>query len=226
MEYPYITWSAGKDSTALVYLITQEMGHKDMLIFCQKDDCDYPGEKEYVLELIQKYSLNVEIVEPEESMWEYVCSNDIDLRYNIHAKSNIITKKFFLSCINRFMGAHPEIDGYFMGLRADESKSRSINYAKRGMLYYKKTDNKIVCNPLSLWTVYDVFAYLVGNNVPILDVYLKTSCYQTAEKIRKAWWLPDIANKITEGGMLDLKVNYPELYFKLIRNKPELEHYS
>ena len=225
IKNPYVAWSAGKDSTALMYIITQDCGYKDSLIFSEKDDCDFPDEKDYLLKLKQKYNLNLEIVEPKESMWEYLIKNKIDLQESIHKKQHEITKKFFIECIERFKSNHPEIDGYFMGLRNEESKYRLMNYAQRGEFYFKKSEQLWVCNPLSKWSATDIFSYLLINKVPILSVYLKASNIRLAENIRKSWWMPAGSN-IRYGGITFLKMEYPELFIKLIKAFPELQQYS
>ena len=217
---PYIAWSGGKDSTALVYLITQEVGYNDILIFCEKDDCDFPDEKGYVQNLIQKYKLNCDIIEPEISMWNYIIQHKTDLDDDIHAKSNNITKKFFLECIKRFTDKHNP-DGVFMGLRNQESKARFFNFIKKGAFYMTDYDNLYHCNPLSKWTVNDVFSYMIINDIPILPVYKKVSSIRQAEEIRKSWWIPS-GLQIQRGYVLFLRKEYPELYQKLKRHFPKV----
>jgi len=217
---PYIAWSGGKDSTALMYLITQDLGYKDILIFSQKDDCDFPDEKTYIENLTDLYHLNTEIVEPKESMWEYILKHK-DLDNDIHKKTNEVTKIFFLKCIKQFIDKHNP-DCVFMGLRNEESKARRINYYLKGDTYFTKYDESIMhCNPLSKWTATDVFSYMVTKHIPILPLYTKYNILKDAESLRKSWWIPT-GEQIKRGWVLFIKKEYPELYRKLKAHFPEV----
>lgn len=218
---PYIAWSGGKDSTALVYLITQDMGFKNTLIFCQKDDCDFPDEMDYVSGLIDKYKLNCDIIQPSESMWNYIVEHKVDLLNEIHKKSNDVTKKFFTECINKFLKKHTP-DCAVMGLRKYESKARLFNFYKHKHLYHCKYDNLLHCNPISNWTYTDVFSYMIEKDIPILPLYKKVDLLKGEDSIRKSWWIPSSTNVQLFGGVVFLKTHYPELYNKLREFFPEI----
>lgn len=220
VEKPYIAFSGGKDSTVLTHFITQKMGYKDILLFSQKDDCDFPEEKEYTENLIKIWNLNCEIVEPEESVWDYIISHKMSIDKDIHTHTHELTKKFFIECINKFIKKHNP-DCVFMGLRNQESRARRMNYYIKGVTYSTKYDNLIHCNPLSLWKVEDIFSYLITNDIPIMPIYKKANSIKEAEEIRIAWWLPSGIH-ISFGYVLFLRTEYPELYEKIRQYFPEI----
>jgi 3'-phosphoadenosine 5'-phosphosulfate sulfotransferase (PAPS reductase)/FAD synthetase len=218
---PYIAWSGGKDSTALMYLITQYLGYKDILVFCQKDDLDFPNEIDYINRLSKKYDLNLKLYTPLESVFDYIINNNIDvISKDIHDKSNIITKKFFLSLIKKFIKIYNP-DTVFMGLRIEESGNRRMNYVVNGDSYYCKYDKMGHCNPLSMWTTDDIFSFLIINNVEIFELYNTAITIKDADNIRKSWWLPT-NYLIGDGQVRFIKENYPNLFNKLKENYPEL----
>jgi 3'-phosphoadenosine 5'-phosphosulfate sulfotransferase (PAPS reductase)/FAD synthetase len=69
-----------------------------------------------------------------------------------------------------------DIDVIFKGLMAAESKTRLLNFATRGYLFqssrpYLGGDSFYHCNPLSIWTDDDIWAYIRRYNVPYSPLY-------------------------------------------------------
>jgi len=60
--------------------------------------------------------------------------------------------------------------GFLLGLRAAESRGRALNVAARGVSYEKR-DGLAVALPLARWDSDDVWAYLVGKDLPWLSIY-------------------------------------------------------
>lgn len=63
-----------------------------------------------------------------------------------------------------------EHDGFFVGIRKEESVGRRITLKKDGKLF-KMKDGKTRIAPLADWTTKDIAAYMVANNLPVLGAY-------------------------------------------------------
>lgn len=214
----YVSWSGGKDSTALAHLVNTVCPGIDM--WSEKDDCDYPGEMEYVESTARKYGWNVTIESPAESLWDELVKMRVDICEDIHSTQSAFSRRFFYSFCDQ---NRERFDGVFLGLRAEESTARRMNFRKRGHVYELK-NGFWVCNPLSTWKGMDVFSYLITNEIPILDVYFKTKFIGDPTLIRKAWYLPGAMSQ--RGAVAWLRYYYPELYAKLVKYDPKIKSYT
>lgn len=61
--------------------------------------------------------------------------------------------------------------GCFLGLRADENRTRRLLLRSRGPLYFCETTGKHHCHPLAWWTVQDVWAYVLSREIPYSRAY-------------------------------------------------------
>lgn len=75
------------------------------------------------------------------------------------------------------MQAQLDVDVIFKGLMAAESRTRKTNFATRGYLFESKRnhlpagDSFWHCNPLSIWTDDDIWAYIRRFEVPYSQLY-------------------------------------------------------
>ena len=72
--------------------------------------------------------------------------------------------------------AELDVDVIFKGLMAAESRTRQTNFVTRGYLFkshrdHLGTDPFFHCNPLSIWTDDDIWAYIKRFNVPYSALY-------------------------------------------------------
>jgi 3'-phosphoadenosine 5'-phosphosulfate sulfotransferase (PAPS reductase)/FAD synthetase len=72
--------------------------------------------------------------------------------------------------------AELDVDVIFKGLMAAESRTRQTNFATRGYLFQSHRDHLGEdpfwhCNPLSIWTDDDIWAYIKRFNVPYASLY-------------------------------------------------------
>lgn len=61
-------------------------------------------------------------------------------------------------------------DSFFVGIRKDESVGRRITLKKDGKFYAMK-GGKIRIAPMADWTTQQIGAYMVSNNLPVLNAY-------------------------------------------------------
>lgn len=62
-------------------------------------------------------------------------------------------------------------DSFFVGIRMQESIARRITIKSYGKFYKLKYNNKIRISPLADWTATDIAAYILTNNIPVLNKY-------------------------------------------------------
>jgi len=212
-----LSWSAGKDSTAMVHLV--KTLYPKIPIMIQFDDCDWPEKREYVKQVTQTQGWPYHAVEPNFSVWEKLLSCQIGFE-NICSQSHGVTQDSFISLLNAKQN-ELGCSVVFLGLRSQESHSRYLNLAKRGELYQLK-NGEWRCCPLGRWTTEDVFAYHVIHDIEINPCYFNNRFFHP-EEIRLSWALPTPTG-IRYGDMQHIRFYYPEQYQRLREIGGNLQH--
>jgi len=203
-----ISWSTGKDSTAMCHLIKSM--YPDTPIMIQFDDCDWPEKRRYATKITAKYGWEVNEVIPGFSVWELAQKSKIGYD-ELCSQSHELTKKSFLELLEK-KRLELKCIGSFLGLRAEESRGRMVNMATRGELY-KVNSGAWRCCPLGRWTVLDVFAYLASNSIPVNPCYFHNAI-SSPENIRLSWALPT-PQGARRGDIEHIRRYYPEQYRRL-----------
>lgn len=219
-----LMWSAGKDSTALTHLVRVEMG-LDVEAASEKDDLDYPGEREYVERLAATWGLRLSILVPPISPRQWIADHtgELSAEGDMHSRAAGLSKACFYDLVEAHGAAY---DGIFLGLRSRESRGRALNRATHGRLYRKRPSRmhaagQWVCTPLADWDGLDVYAYLFAHDVPMLDVYRCIAFRDREEpwRVRKSWWIPGADARW--GGVAWLRHYWPSLYRQLCEWLPD-----
>lgn len=179
-------------------------------IMIQFDDCDWPEKRGYAHKIADRYGWRLNVVVPEFSVWDMASKCKIGYE-ELCAQSHELTSKSFISILER---KRKELNciGSFIGLRAEESRARTLNLATRGELY-KTKDGIWRCCPLGRWEVLDVFAYLASNDIEINPCYFHNALKQP-EEVRLSWALPT-PNGIRRGYLEHLRRYYPKQFIRL-----------
>lgn len=83
-----------------------------------------------------------------------------------------------------------DASGYFIGLRAEESRARKITLNVHGQIY-RKVDSMLRVAPLAFWSEKDVATYIVTKDLPTLNAYhvdgfsVRTSSRVPRESVRR-----------------------------------------
>ena len=215
-----LAWSAGKDSTVLLHLVRVLAG-RDVPVYSEKDDLDFPGEEDYVRRLAEQWDVRLTVVRPSVSLRRWVAENAerLGLRADedFHGRAAALSKEHFYDLIERHTKRHA---GTFLGLRAGESAGRKANRRVRGLVY-RRSDGHYIGTPLGDWSGMDVLAYAVSNDIELLPVY---QCIALAHRnepwhLRKSWWIP--GSHAAMGGVAWLARYYPSLFRELCEILPD-----
>jgi 3'-phosphoadenosine 5'-phosphosulfate sulfotransferase (PAPS reductase)/FAD synthetase len=214
----YTTFSTGKDSTAMTHLVCNVF--HGLKVVSEKDDMDFPEEIGYLHDMEKRFGWSIDILTPPVNLWNVV--GKYDFTEDIHSKGTTFSDKYFYGLLREYQSKN-RIEGVFLGLRVQESKGRLWNFKRRGEIYFNKSWQQWVCQPLVTWSAKDVFGYLISNEIPILDIYTKTRFVSSPEEIRKSWVLPSAQS--SRGQAVWLKYYYPEIFARLCAIKPKLRSY-
>lgn len=209
-----VSWSMGKDSTAMTHLVCEEMGITKRCVW-RMDDLCFPGERDYAATFCAAWSLEMDVVVPYRSKREAFAAVGItdpgdvllDGRKGLDSFKGQMAKYWDEQ-------GHP---GYYVGLRADESRGRRMNRRYRGMIYPK--GQNMVCQPLADWTGQDVFAYLFSRDIEPFGVY-KCCAGRDPTMIRLGGFLP-AAQFVAQGEIAWLRRYYPSVYGDLLSFMPK-----
>ena len=215
---PYAAVSFGKDSMVMLHLIIQQKPDIPMVWSDRGEEAELPATYPFIELVKEKYGINLQVIKPEMSMFEIYRRHGLP-EIDDGVTKSIVTEINLLRTFAKYIKDNG-IDGYFQGLRADESHARLMMGACHGPIFERKKDGLTVCNPLLWWTGRDVWAYIVANDVPYHPEY-DNDKFKSREDIRISNWSGLYMSR--KGRMVDLKYYHPDLYQKLISEFPEVK---
>jgi len=221
LKRPYVSFSGGKDSLVVLHLIMKEM--PDIPVLYVDQGMEYPDTYDYVRKIWKEWDLNLTWEYPEMNLWELYDAGGF---LNPDKPTDpLIRKRFsdtvFYDPIKRFSD-RINADGFFMGLRADESHYRKLNFLTRGFVY-KKADGLTAVQPIADWSTKDVWAYIASKNLPYNPIYDKTK-FEVRNKLRVApfglgGW------HVSLGSYVFMKYYYPGLWNRFCEKNPLARKY-
>lgn len=217
---PYAAISFGKDSMVMLHMLIQHRPNIPMVWSDRGEEAELPATYPFVEQVKRRYNINLQIIKPEMSIFEIYRRYGLP-EINEGVTKAIVAKVNLLLPFAKFVKEN-NIDGYFQGLRADESKARRMMAASHGATFERKKDGLTVCNPLLRWTGRDIWAYIVANDVPYHPEY-DNEKFNNREQIRLSNWSGLYMSR--RGRMVDLKNNHPDLYQKLVGEFPEVRFF-
>jgi len=211
---PYLAFSGGKDSLALLILIAELGYQNECMIFTQGDDLDFSHKESYCRRVVaslgyEKHHYIMSEVSALEKLKEMQIYEELSGTFS-HVVAKFVREQ--------------SPDAVIMGLRQEESKARRMTIGRYGQMFLAKKDNLHHCFPIGRWTGIDVFAQIVASGIEYIDVYDKDSPDRAPHEIRFSWaFSPAFA--ADAGSAFWLKKHYPEIFTRLAAINPQLRNY-
>jgi len=166
-----VSFSGGKDSTLVLYLIRQFEPNIDVVF--NDTGVEYPETKEFVFSLQKDWQLNLLVVPPLKSFWQ--CWDE----YGTRRKKSGQHKRLARCCywlkekpMIQAIKAHGWL-GMFTGNTAVENRQRMFVAKHKGTCYHNKQWNLCKIHPILWWTEEEVWAFTRANSLPINPLYAK-----------------------------------------------------
>lgn len=218
---PYVSLSGGKDSVAMAFIVNEaaNIAEKDFTIWTHLSDASFPGTEETCLNVAKRLNRKIDIDRCDQSAFDFLTMD----RKQAFGKTGV-----FFTAIREYAKSK---DLSFVGVRANESKRRMQAAKAHGASFHSRSMGDCdVINPLQWFDIYDVAAALVEYDAPIHPIYQKRSVDVGNNANGEPYFvrLSYITSKdLWEKGTLTfLRINYPDLYNKLISRLPDAARYS
>lgn len=219
---PYVALSGGKDSVAMAYIVNDAAIRtgKDFRLWLHASDASFPGTIETCRDVADKICRPLDISMSKASAFDLLRDTD---RKQAFGKTGV-----FFTEVRRYAS---DKDLAFVGVRAGESKRRTQAAKAHGQSVYSKSMGNIdVIYPLQWFDIYDVMAALIEYDAPIHPIYYKQSIDPglTSTKEPRFIRLSYVTGRdLWERGTLTfIKLNYPDLYAKVIDALPDAARYT
>lgn len=206
---PFISFSGGKDSTAL-YHLARRVDPDAHAIYVADEELGLPE----IYEMVDWH------VGQGCEMWCLTWGSWLDL-YREHGADSPHVQGHFGDAIRERTTAHG-YDGQACGYRADENLARWHLKYSRGEIYQLE-DGRWAAAPMLDWTTDDVWAYLARYGLPYCRLYDLEDGLPREERRVDTIWGPDC---FEYGRITRLKRFYPEYYRRFVAACPEIRRYT
>lgn len=215
---PFVSWSAGKDSSAMLYLVAEEAPEISVRILTGGETrLLYPELDEHIKWWRERFPK----LDLQEILVDHVFTSGWE-----NADFAEMYRSFFDEW-EKYLYAGQNWDAVFIGLRKSESANRRFWLSRRikdcdyAILRYSAKGNKagiLRSCPLDLWTEQDIGALFALHDIPLLGTYERDGL-EARTKMR-------IGRQAMRFGQLEeLRGRNPAGYNKLIERFPELMLY-
>lgn len=210
---PYLSWSGGKDSTLMLWLVLQERPDIPVIYF-DADSC-LPDGWEYMRRLIREWSINFRAVKTRPIL-------DVLAEYGLdHPGIDYRTMEATVyEPVKQLISEG--YDGSIIGIRSQESLGRTWAAKKYGPLFWNKGYGMWECWPLLYWRKEEVWLYIDHHSIPYHPAYDKTK-FTPREEMRVSYWAGETNRQF--GRFKWLEYYYPELLQKFIARCPEVRNF-
>jgi len=206
-QAPYVAFSGGKDSSALLHLVLQVRSRMTARILTSGETRQVHGNIDVVLDWWRQRYSGLELQEIcVDRVWSDEWA-DADWTAQRKAGRRDIAKLL--------PGGH---DGAFLGLRDEESNARRMATRKYGPIRRHADGLYVIC-PLFAWRLADVGAVLAECGAPLLSAY-------EAEGLDARTTMRLTGDAVRQGGVVHLRMRDKAAYNALIRRFPELREWD
>lgn len=217
----YVSWSGGRDSTAVVHLA--HCADPDVPVVWFNSGLEFPDTHTYIHDLAQAWNLNLHVIDatPDalsimeaSGAWDHDAPPGWDAP-NLH--DALITQPARLA---RSRFGHSEV----WGLRAAESQGRRALLTP-GQGTFARADGTVVCSPIWAWREVDVTAYLAAHHITENPAYARLRAAGATGKDLRVGLALD-GNNLNFGRVVWLRRCYPALYRDIEARLPRLREWS
>lgn len=218
---PYVALSGGKDSVAMAFIVNEaaEKCGKNFELWAHMSDASFPGTAETCAKVAEMTGRKLEISRCEQSAFDLLNVDPV----KAFGKSGI-----FFDAVRKY---NKTKDLAFVGVRAYESKRRMKAAKAHGKSFYSVSMGKIdIANPIQWFDVYDVFAAIYEYGAPIHPIYKKTAVNLGGNSTGEPQFIrlsyitaKDLWDR---GTLVFIKLNYPEIYSKLLAHCPDVSRFA
>src|SRR5690606_13424265 len=145
VKKPYVACSFGKDSSVMLDMVLKH-DHNILVRFASHPETRLLDNYKQVIDWWRARGINYE---------------------EVYCEGRLVKVKHH----QRNMLSAGDFDGFFVGIRAEESFGRRVSLRKHSP-YHRLPDGMVKISPLAWWTTRDIAAYIVTNNLPVLSKYI------------------------------------------------------
>jgi len=206
-QSPYVAFSGGKDSSALLHLVMQVRSDMVARILTSGESRQIHGNIDSVLSWWRERYPGLDLQEVRvDRVWsrEWVDSDWTEQR---KAGRNDIARLL-----------PDDHDGAFLGLRDEESNARRMATRKHGAIRRHADGFYVIC-PLHDWRIADVGAVLAESGAPLLSAY-------TTEGLETRTTMRLTGDAVRQGGVVQLRMRDKAAYNILVLRFPELREWD
>jgi phosphoadenosine phosphosulfate reductase len=217
-----LAWSGGRCSTVMLHIA--RLVNPEIRVMFVNTGVEFPATVRYVQRMKTEWNLNLTVVRPEKTFWEIVDEHGFP---NRRRSGDAFRKKKSSDIPHccKWLKERPvakfridqEIEAFITGMRASESRIRSLVLRQKGSQYYfVKSQHVWKYHPLAFWTTKQVSDYIVRNDIPINPIY---------EKIDRSGCWPCTAFVGWEENLTKVSPRLYEYMVKTLTERKELEHF-
>lgn len=217
----YVSWSGGKDSTAVVHLARHI--NPDVPVVWFDSGLEFPDTRPYLIGLAEKWQLNFHTITAtpdaltimeQAGTWDHEADLNIDAP-DLH--DALVTRP---AATARARYGPAEL----WGLRATESQGRRALLAP-GNGTFTRHDGTVTCSPIWSWRDTDVTAYLSHHDVPEHPAYRLLRHHGATGKDLRVGLAVD-GNNLHHGRITWLRRIYPDYYRTVEKRLPRLREWT
>lgn len=196
VKSPYVACSFGKDSAVVLHMVQQVMPSIQAR-FIRWPETDLLANYQEIMDQWRARGANIAV---------------LDL-YRDSLDDKVSDRWLQLQSIT-------PSDGYFSGMRKDESRVRKMILNTQGPIAFIKQSQSYRICPIANWSTNDVAAYVVANDLPMLNTYVNHGF-----EARTASRVPRAAYSIREDALKQLQMDDPAAFRQLQKMYPEVSQW-
>lgn len=201
MAKPYVAVSGGKDSLIVLSLVAAQ--RPGVTAIWTDDELEHDEQMDYIPTVCEALGAQLIVKTGTQVHGNWFRSWTDEPFWREPLPGTVVTRESI-----RVLAPRWGYDGVFLGLRQEEACRRRVHLRVRGPLY-RGDAGLWQCNPLSSWTVEDVWAMIAGMELAYNPVYDRLAGIGVIRDEQRVGPLP-----LSPGW--HLRLGWPEMYRRLV----------